>query len=103
MESSAVARIGTDEGGIRSLADQAFTRASGAELVGGNNVRLLRDAAENYPAWLEAIEGAERYVYFESYIIRDDVSGHQFAEALTAKARSGVAVRVVYDCGINWL
>jgi len=97
MESGAVARIATDEGGIRSLADQAFTRASGAELVGGNNVRLLRDAAENYPAWLAAIESAERYVYFESYIIRDDISGRQFAEALAAKARAGVAVRVVYD------
>lgn len=31
----------------RILADQAFSRAAGAPLVPGNNVRLLRDAREN--------------------------------------------------------
>lgn len=77
--------------------DQAFNRASGAPLVRGNDVRLLRDAAGNYPAWLEAIAGAERYVYFESYIIRDDTSGREFAEALSARARAGVRVRLLYD------
>src|SRR3954454_4795817 len=81
----------------RSLMDQAFSRATGARLVTGNRVRLLRDAAENYPAWLDAIAGAERYVHFESYIIRDDTSGRQFAEALMAKARTGVPVRLLYD------
>ncbi|HSJ06967.1 MAG TPA: phospholipase D-like domain-containing protein [Longimicrobiales bacterium] len=81
----------------RSLVDQAFTRASGAELIEGNSVRLLRDAAENYPAWLEAIASARRSIYFESYIIRDDASGRQFADALTARARDGVPVRLIYD------
>src|SRR5688572_13028480 len=81
----------------RSLIDQAFTRASGAERVEGNRVRLLRDAAENYPAWLDAIAAAERYVYFQSYIIRDDASGRLLADALAARAREGVAVRLLYD------
>jgi cardiolipin synthase len=80
-----------------SLTDQAFSRAAGARRIEGNRVRLLRDAAENYPAWLEAIAAAERYVYFESYIIRDDASGRQFADALMAKAREGVPVRLLYD------
>jgi cardiolipin synthase A/B len=81
----------------RSLLDQAFSRAAGAKRIGGNAVRLLRDAAESYPAWLDAIASAERYVHFESYIIRDDVSGRRFADALMAKARAGVRVRVLYD------
>jgi len=81
----------------RSLIDQAFTRASGAERIEGNRVRLLRDAVEHYPAWRDAIAGAERYVYFESYIIRDDASGKLLADALTARARDGVKVRVTYD------
>ena len=80
-----------------SLIDQAFTRATGAERVEGNRVRLLRDAAEHYPAWRDAIAAAERYVYFESYIIRDDESGKLLADALTARAREGVKVRVTYD------
>ena len=40
---------------VRALADQVFSRAAGAPLIGGNEVRLLKDAAENYPAWLDAI------------------------------------------------
>src|SRR3954462_11857486 len=79
------------------LLDQAFSRAAVVHRVGGNRVSLLRDAAENYPAWLDAIAGAERYVYFESYIIRDDAAGREFADALTAKSRAGGRVRLVYD------
>jgi len=80
-----------------SLADHAFSRAAGAPLILGNQVHLLRDAEENYPAWLEAIASAEREIHFESYIIRDDAAGRQFADALTAKARDGVTVRLLYD------
>ena len=82
---------------VRTLANQAFSRAAGAPLVGGNSVRLLKDAKENYPAWLEAIASAERYIHFESYIIHEDNAGWMFAEALIAKAREGVRVRLLYD------
>ncbi len=60
---------------LRLMADQAFARAAGAPLVEGNKVRLLRDAEENYPAWLEAIGAAARWIHFESYIIHDDDCG----------------------------
>lgn len=81
----------------RGLLEQAFSRAAGGPLVRGNAVRLLRDAAENYPAWLDAIAGAQRTIHFETYIIWDDESGARFADALIAKAREGVRVRVLYD------
>jgi cardiolipin synthase A/B len=82
---------------VRSLADQAFSRAAGASLVTGNSIRLLKDARENYPAWLDAIARARRSIHFESYIIHDDAIGEQFGEGLIAKARDGVQVRVIYD------
>ena len=82
---------------VRDLANQAFSRAAGAPLIGGNRVRLLKDARENYPAWLDAIKAAERYVHFESYIIHEDKTGWLFADALAAKARDGVRVRLLYD------
>lgn len=75
----------------------AIDRTVGSPLVHGNAVRLLRDASENYPAWLAAIESARRYIYFESYIIYDDDIGGTFADALCAKAAAGVRVRLVYD------
>jgi cardiolipin synthase len=75
----------------------AIDRTVGAPPIHGNAVRLLRDAAENYPAWLAAIQQAQRYIYFESYIIHDDDVGHEFADALIARAAQGVTVRVIYD------
>jgi cardiolipin synthase A/B len=81
----------------RPLLEQAFSRAAGAPLLFGNSVRLLRDASENYPAWLEAIRGAERTIYFESYILKDDEAGAIFTEALRAKAAEGARVRLIYD------
>ncbi|MEX2264111.1 MAG: phospholipase D-like domain-containing protein [Bryobacteraceae bacterium] len=81
----------------RALAEQAFSRAAGAPLIDGNYVRLLKDARENYPAWLDAIRAAEHHIHFESYIIHEDDAGREFADAFIAKAGQGVRVRVVYD------
>jgi cardiolipin synthase len=82
---------------LTPLAQQAFSRAAGAPLVEGNRIRLLEDARENYPAWLEAIASARDHVHFESYIIYDDDAGKAFADALLDRARHGVRVRVLYD------
>lgn len=82
---------------LRLITDQALSRAAGAYLIPGNAIRLLKDAEENYPAWLAAIRSAERLVHFESYIIHEDDVGREFAEALKAKAREGVRVRLIYD------
>jgi cardiolipin synthase len=77
--------------------EQAFARVSGAPLVTGNEVGLLKDAGQNYPAWLEAIGAARRTIHFESYIIHHDATGQEFARALAARARAGVRVRLIYD------
>lgn len=82
---------------LRQLAEQVFTRAAGAPLVAGNTVSILRDARENYPAWLAAIAAARSYVLFENYIIADDAAGREFVAALTERAQAGVAVRLIYD------
>jgi len=57
----------------------------------------LKNARENYPASLDAISSARRSIHVESYIIHDDDVGEQFADALLAKARGAVRVRVIYD------
>jgi cardiolipin synthase len=82
---------------LRHFIEQAFSRAAGAALIQGNAIRLLKDAAENYPAWLGAIRAADRTIHFESYLIHEDEVGLGFAEALKARARDGVRVRVIYD------
>jgi cardiolipin synthase A/B len=82
---------------VREIADQAFSRASGAPLRRHNSVRLLKDAPDNYPAWLEAIRAARRTIHFEMYIIHEDDQGRLFADALIERARKGVRVRLLYD------
>lgn len=81
----------------QTFVQQAFSRAAGAPLITGNQVRLLKDARENYPAWLQAIRAAKHHIYFESYIIHEDDAGREFADAFIAKAEEGVRTRVVYD------
>ena len=82
---------------VRALAEQAFARAAGAPLVAGNHVRLLKDAAANYPAWLAAIRSARRAIFFENYIVAEDDVGREFVAALAAQARQGVRVLALYD------
>ncbi|HPR89424.1 MAG TPA: hypothetical protein PL181_15515 [bacterium] len=82
---------------LREMAGHAFSRAAGAPLIPGNQVRLLKDAAANYPAWLEAIAAAQHHIHLESYIIYDDETGSRFASALMARARQGIRVCVLYD------
>ncbi|HLT31640.1 MAG TPA: phospholipase D-like domain-containing protein [Myxococcaceae bacterium] len=96
-ERQVLARALSDLKPVRTLADRAFSRAAGAPLIPGNRVELLRDAAENYPAWLEAIARARRYIHFESYIIAEDAEGRRFADALIERAQAGVQVRLIYD------
>jgi cardiolipin synthase A/B len=64
---------------------------------GGNGATLLPDAAGAYDAMLAAIDGAERYVLFQVYILRDDDAGGRFADAMIRAAARGVKVRMICD------
>ena len=92
-----VVPVAMSETSENTLLDRAFTRAAGAPLVNGNGVRLLKNAASNYPAWLEAIHAAREKIYFENYFICDDRIGREFASALAERARAGVRVYLMHD------
>jgi cardiolipin synthase len=82
---------------LRILAEQAFSRTAGAPLVAGNSIRVLKDSDENFPAWLGAIRGARRTIFFEHYIVADDEIGREFVAALTERALAGVSVYALHD------
>lgn len=65
--------------------------------VGADEVALLRDGAAAFPAMLAAIAEAEREILLEMYWIGADACGRRFLDALTARAKDGVRVRVIYD------
>ncbi len=67
------------------------------ELSHGNEVRLLVDGGQAYPAMLEAIAGAQRTVNLETYIFASDETGWRFARCLAESAQRGVQVNMLLD------
>ncbi len=63
----------------------------------GNEVRLLVNGGEAYPAMLEAIAQAEGTINLETYIFASDGTGWRFARALAQSAQRGVEVNVLLD------
>ncbi len=84
-----------------STSDPQFERTMnnllGPHFLSGNEVVTLRNGEEIFPAMLKAIRGAKRSIDFETYIYWKGDIGKQFAEALTERARAGVAVHVILD------
>jgi cardiolipin synthase len=65
--------------------------------VPGNTVTDLENGDEIFPAMLQAIRAARRTVTLETYIYWSGDVGREFAEALSERARNGVAVKVMVD------
>ncbi|MBM4152037.1 MAG: cardiolipin synthase [Kiritimatiellaceae bacterium] len=63
----------------------------------GNTIHPLVSGDEAYPAMLNAIRNARHHIHLQSFIIGNDSISHEFIDALAAKARTGVEVRLLYD------
>ncbi|WP_147867437.1 cardiolipin synthase [Stieleria maiorica] len=87
-----IAAISSTESVLGGLAD-----ILGAPVSHGNRFELLIDGGPFFERLLQQIASAQRYVYAQFYIIRDDELGNQFADALCERARAGCAVRLLYD------
>jgi cardiolipin synthase len=72
-------------------------RVAGGRPIPGNRVELRYDGPQVYPAMLERIAAAKRWIHLDNYIIRGDATGRRFAAALAERARAGVPVRVLTD------
>ncbi|MDB6091118.1 MAG: cardiolipin synthetase 2 [Gammaproteobacteria bacterium] len=67
-------------------------------LFTGNQVRVLRDGGETFPAMFAAIRASTRYVDLEYYIFEDvSCEGQTLSDLLIEKVRAGVHVNVIYD------
>lgn len=72
-------------------------RAGYSPLTANNEVKLLINGEEKFPALLEALENAKSHIHIEYYIYEDDITGNQVADILIKKAKQGVEVRFMYD------
>ena len=94
-------QIDTRLDALYAVADPQFARAMGSllgpPLLPGNSVEALQNGAEAFPAMLGAIRAAKRTVTLETYVFWSGTIGGEFAEALSERARAGVAVHVLLD------
>ncbi len=97
-------RIVPDHGIDDPLFERSMSQLLGPPILDGNLVTPLRNGAQIFPAMLAAIESATRSITFETFIYWSGEIAGKFADALSAKARSGVKVHVLLDgIGCNCL
>lgn len=86
---------------IAALGDREFEHSIGglfgSPVLRGNHVETLVNGDEIFPVMLQAIDSAQTSINFETYIYWSGTMGRAFADALSARARDGVAVRVMMD------
>ncbi|MDO5747814.1 MAG: phospholipase D-like domain-containing protein, partial [Actinomycetaceae bacterium] len=63
----------------------------------GNNMTIYMEGVSVYADMLVEIERAKHFIYFETYIWKDDAIGHMFKDALIRAAQRGVNVYIVWD------
>lgn len=76
---------------------QLSSSLTGLPPSAGNRVELLTENVEAFERMRSSVLGAKKSIWAEYYIIRNDQTGHRFLDALAAKAREGVEVRLLYD------
>lgn len=63
----------------------------------GNDVRVFEDGGDAFDEMLAAVAAATHHVHVQFFIFRRDALGERLLDALKAKARAGVEVRVLVD------
>jgi cardiolipin synthase len=69
----------------------------GTPATTGNEIRVLRNGVEIFPAMLDAIDAAEHTVDLVTFVYWQGDIAHRFADTLSAAARRGCRVRVLLD------
>ena len=69
----------------------------GAGILEGNQVEVLLNGDQIFPAMLQAIRSAETTITFETFIYWSGSIGGEFSNALAERARAGVKVHVLLD------
>jgi cardiolipin synthase len=64
---------------------------------GGHSVELLRSGEQFFAANINAIEQANHYIHFQSYIVDEDETGLRVIEALVRASNRGVRIYLLLD------
>jgi len=72
-------------------------KVSGHPLTLQNEIQILQNGEEFYPAIMASIHKAKKYIYLCSYIFENDIIGKKIADALKKAGERGIIVRVLVD------
>jgi len=81
---------------------RALVAAGAPPPTGGNRVTFVSGGDEAYEAVISLVSSAKDHVHAEFFILDADVVGKRFVQALAAKARGGVRVRLLLDAVGSW-
>ena len=76
---------------------RALAGAVSQHVLGDNEMTLLKNGVEIFPALFEAMAAARESIHFSTFIYESGRVPDRFADALSAAARRGIEVRVVLD------
>lgn len=68
----------------------------------GNSFRLLKDGQSFYPAMIQSIESARRYILMEMYLVESGLVATRFIDAFCDAAMRGVFVCLLLDDFGSW-
>ncbi|MGV8877555.1 MAG: cardiolipin synthase [Sphingobacteriaceae bacterium] len=96
FSSASILHVGLTASNHRNLIE--FIRRSGnSPLTDHNEVKLLINGEEKFPALMAALANARSHIHLEYYIYEADTTGNAIADLLIKKAKQGVEVRFMYD------
>ena len=67
------------------------------DFLPNNQIQLLRNGEDFFPALVTAIENANKTIYIQSYIYKVDKVGLSIGNSLKLAAGRGIAVNVLLD------
>jgi cardiolipin synthase A/B len=70
---------------------------TGGAVVGGNQVEILLNGEEIFPAKLEVIRSARKSITYAQYVFEEGAPAADTAQALAERCRAGVKVHVLID------
>jgi cardiolipin synthase len=91
---------GRREGHLHGLGDSLARlayRLGGSHVTEGNQVDFYFEGQPAFDEMITAIRGAKHHIHLLFFIFQPDNLGRQFLDLLTAKAKAGVEVRLLYD------
>lgn len=74
-----------------------ITNVTSIPLYQNNHVEYFKSGEDFFPAFIEELKKATKYIFLEYFIIQEGLMWNTILEILLQKVKQGVEVRIIYD------